>query len=150
MTELDSKNRRILRELERDGRLSNASLAEKLALSPSACLRRVQDLEKSGYIEGYSAILNRAKLGVGMTVYVMIGLSKQLRKHAESFEKAMENAPEVRECHNITGSVEYLLRLEVADLDAFKRFHTDILGQRDEIARMTSHIVLASSKDRRG
>ena len=148
MTEIDAINHKILQALERDGRISNTALAMQVGLSPSACLRRVQDLER-GYILGYRAVLNRARLGSAVTVFVMVGLSGHLKKDAKAFERAMALAPEVRECHNITGSVEYLLRVEVSDLEAYKAFHSDTLGTLAQVARITSHISLGSPKDLR-
>ncbi|WP_299191780.1 Lrp/AsnC family transcriptional regulator [uncultured Erythrobacter sp.] len=146
MDRIDSK---ILHELERDGRLSNTSLAGKVGLSPSACLRRVQELERSGLIRGYRAVLDRSQLGGAVTIFVMVGLAAQLAKDARNFEAAMDAAPEVRECHNITGSVEYLLRVEVSDLAQYKTFHADTLGTLPQVASITSHISLGSSKDMR-
>jgi len=149
MTTIDKINRNILQALELDGRISNTELATRVGLSPSACLRRVQELERQGYILGYRAVLNRAKLGSAITVFVMVGLSAHLRKDAAAFERAMDAAPEVRECHNITGSVEYLLRVEVSDLEAYKTFHADTLGILPQVNSITSHISLGSSKDMR-
>ena len=128
MSEIDPLNDRILSELSRDGRISNVDLAERVGLSPSACLRRVQDLEKRGVIKGYRAVLDRAKLGSELTIFVMVGLAGQLRKDSLAFERAMDAAPEVKECHNITGTVEYLLRIEVEDLATFKDFHSNCSG----------------------
>lgn len=146
---MDDFDQRILRVLEGDGRITNAKLAEKVNLSPSACLRRVQTLEASGLIQGYRAVLDRSRLGAAITVFVMVGLSAHLSKDARDFEAAMEHAGEVRECHNITGSVEYLLRVEVESLDHYKAFHADILGVLPQVASITSHISLGSSKDLR-
>ncbi|BDI60624.1 Lrp/AsnC family transcriptional regulator [Qipengyuania nanhaisediminis] len=147
---MDRIDRTILHELESDGRLSNANLAARVGLSPSACLRRVQELERSGLIRGYRAVLDRSRLGGAVTIFVMVGLSAHLTKDAREFEAAMEAAPEVRECHNITGSVEYLLRVEVDDLSQYKTFHADTLGTLPQVASITSHISLGSSKDLRG
>ncbi|MBO9601905.1 MAG: Lrp/AsnC family transcriptional regulator [Novosphingobium sp.] len=147
---MDAIDRRILQELEADGRITNIQLAERVGLSPSACLRRVQALEAAGVIAGYRAVLDRQRLGTGLIIFVLVGLSGQLKKHAEAFERAMEDSPEVRECHNITGSVEYLLRVEVADLSAYKRFHSETLGTLSQVSSITSHICLCSSKDLRG
>ena len=149
MIELDAINQSILRELETDGRVSNIDLATRVGLSPSACLRRVQELERIGLIRGYRAVLDRARLGAGITVFVMVGLSAHLSKDARAFERAMEAAPQVRECHNITGAVEYLLRVEVADLPAFKDFHANVLGVLSQVKSITSHICLGSPKDLR-
>ena len=150
MIELDCINARILRALEDDGRISNADLSARVGLSPSACLRRVQEMERTGLIKGYRAVLDRARLGGAVTVFVMVGLSAHLRKDAEAFEHAMARSPEVRECHNITGAVEYLLRVEVDTLEVYKRFHADTLGTLPQVSSITSHISLGSAKDLRG
>ncbi|GEN98789.1 hypothetical protein NSE01_06220 [Novosphingobium sediminis] len=102
---MDAIDSKILRELEVEGRISNLQLAERVGLSPSACLRRVQALEASGVIKGYRAVLDRTKLGAGVTIFVMVGLGGQLKADALGFEAAMAAAPEVRECHNVTGAV---------------------------------------------
>jgi Lrp/AsnC family leucine-responsive transcriptional regulator len=149
MSDFDQIDRNILHELESDGRISNADLSRRVGLSPSASLRRVQELERTGVITGYRAILDRSKLGVAVTVFVMVGLSAHLRTDAKAFERAMTAAPEVRECHNITGSVEYLLRVEVSSLEAFKDFHSNTLGVLPQVASITSHISLGSPKDKR-
>ena len=149
MAKIDDINRRILHELRADGRLSNAELAERVGLSPSACLRRVQDLERSGVILGYRARLNPEALDTGFVVYVCVGLSKHTKAESREFERAMARAGEVSECHNVAGSIEYLLRIEVSDLDAYKHFHTDVLGTLDQVRSITSYIVMASPKDER-
>ena len=149
MTKLDQINEKILRELGRDGRVSNLELAERVGLSPSACLRRVQDLEKAGIIKGYRAVLNRAALGGGFVAYVTVGLNEHTKVAQETFERAIALAPEVRECHNITGAVEYLLRIEAADLEDYKRFHTDVLGTVPHVNAITSYVVMGSPKDER-
>lgn len=148
MTLLDKYNDDILQHLQSNGRMSNIDLAKKVGLSPSACLRRVQDLEKRGILKGYRAIIDRKAIGKDVVVFVMVGLSGHLRKDSLAFEAAMDQAPEVQECHNITGSVEYLLRVEVADLAAYKAFHADRLGRLSMVGSITSHIVLGASKDR--
>jgi DNA-binding Lrp family transcriptional regulator len=149
MTEIDPTNRRILRELARDGRISNLDLAQRVGLSPSACLRRVQDLERSGVIRGYRAVLDPARLGIGFVAYVAVGLSVHTKAAQAAFEQAMAGAREVRECHNITGTVEYLLRVEAADLAAYKHFHTEVLGTVPGVAALTTYVVMGSPKDDR-
>ncbi len=149
MMEIDRINGNILRELEANARISNSDLAGRVGLSPSACLRRVQDLERRGVIKGYRAIVDPAVRGAAITIFVMVGLSEHLKKDALAFESAIAEAPEVRECHNITGSVEYLLRVEVADLAAYKAFHADILGELPQVGSITSHICLGSPTDKR-
>ena len=149
MEEIDAINRKILQALVTDGRLSNTALAERVALSPSACLRRVQELERAGVITGYRAVLNPAALGVGFVAYVSIGLVRHVLGEQQAFEHAMAVASMVKECHNVTGAVEYLLRVEVADLAAYKRFHAEVLGSLPQVATITSYIVMDSPKDER-
>lgn len=149
MTKIDATNARILRELQRDGRLSNLDLADRIGLSPSACLRRVADLERSGIIRGYRAVLDPAKTGVGFVAYVTVGLNTHTKAAQEAFERAASLAPEVRECHNITGTVEYLLRVECADLAAYKHWHTDVLGVLPQVQSITTFVVMGSPKDDR-
>lgn len=150
MAKIDDINRRILRELGKDGRIANNDLAEKVGLSPSACLRRVQELERDGVITGYRAIINRDEIGAGFVAYVAVGLSQHRKSDQAAFERAMLAASQVRECHNVTGTIEYLLRVEVEDLAAYKLFHTEVLGQAPQVSSITSYIVMASPKDERG
>lgn len=149
MAKSDEINDRILRELTRDGRISNLELAERVGLSPSACLRRVQELERDGVITGYRAVLDRQAMGVGFVTYIGVGLSEHSKAAQLAFERAMQAAPEVVECHNITGTIEYLLRVECADLPGYKRFHTDILGTAPHVNAITSYVVMGSPKDLR-
>lgn len=149
MADLDAINENILRELTRDGRISNLELAERVGLSASACLRRVQELERTGVIKGYRAVLDRAALGAGFVAYVTVGLSVHTKASQVAFEQSISRSPEVRECHNITGAVEYLLRVEAEDLAAYKRFHTDILGVLPQVSSITSYVVMGSPKDER-
>lgn len=146
---IDAINERILQELSRDGRITNAELASRVGLSPSACLRRVQEMERSGVIAGYRAVLKGEALGRGFLAYIGVGLADHTKAAQSAFEVAMIAAPEVLECHNITGTIEYLLRVEVADLAAYKRFHTDILGTVPGVRALTTYVVMASPKDAR-
>jgi Lrp/AsnC family leucine-responsive transcriptional regulator len=149
MTKMDAINERILRELSRDSRQSNLALAERVGLSPSACLRRVQELERTGVIKGYRAVLDLSKLGIGFVAYVTVGLGSHTKAAQEAFERAVARAPEVRECHNVTGTVEYLLRVEAADLAAYKHWHTDVLGVLPQVRAITTFVVMGSPKDDR-
>ncbi len=149
MSPSDPFNDRILRELARDGRVSNLDLATRVGLSPSACLRRVQDLERRGVIKGYRAVIDPAQTGIGFVAYVTVGLNLHTKAAQAGFERAMANAVQVRECHNVTGTVEYLLRVEVADLAAYKHFHTEILGTLPQVAAITTFVVMGSPKDER-
>lgn len=149
MAKMDEINRRILRELVRDGRLPNLELAARVGLSPSACLRRVQELERAGAIRGYRAVLDPGQLGIGFTAYVAVGLNRHTKDAQEAFERAVARAAEVRECHNVTGAVEYLLRVEVADLPAYKHFHAEVLGVLPQVHSITTYVVMGSPRDDR-
>lgn len=149
MTAIDAIDQKILRELAANARISNVQLAERVGLSPSACLRRVAEMERTGLIRGYGVRTDPDRTGRGFAVYVMVGLSHHTKAAQEGFERAMAIAPEVAECHNIAGAFEYLLRVECAGLADYKRFHTEVLGTRSHVNAITSHIVMGSPKDRR-
>jgi DNA-binding Lrp family transcriptional regulator len=146
---MDAQSEKILQVLSAQGRISNLELAERVGLSPSACLRRVQDLERRGVIKGYRAVLDRAALGTGFVAYIGVGLSEHSKVSQEAFESAIARSPEVRECHNTTGTIEYLLRIECADLPSYKTFHTDVLGALPQVRSITSYVVMGSPKDER-
>lgn len=139
----------ILRVLSTEGRISNVDLADRVGLSASACLRRVQDLERRGVINGYRAVLNPAVLGRGFIAYVAVGLNNHTKASQEAFERSIAQASQVVECHNVTGTFEYILRVEVADLAGYKFFHTDILGTLPQVNSITSYMVMGSPKDER-
>ncbi|KIE21224.1 AsnC family transcriptional regulator [Vibrio sinaloensis] len=146
---MDRYEERILRELKQDGRLSNVDLAHRIGLSPSATLRRVQDLEKRGVIKGYRAVLDRAQRGVGFVAYVSIGLASHRKQAQLEFEEHVRFVDEVVECHNITGANEYLLRVETQDLTSYKKFHADVLGECAQVQSITTMVVMDSPKDER-
>jgi len=150
MVKIDRYNDQILRILQKDGRITNIDLADRVGLSPSACLRRVQELEKSGVISGYRAVLDYEVLGKGFSAYIAIGLADHTMPSQLAFEKAMQDADEVRECHNTTGAIEYLVRIEVADIAAYKIFHADVLGALPQVNSITTYVVLDSPKNERG
>lgn len=145
---MDKFDQQILHELSLDGRISNVALAERVGLSPSACLRRVQELERSGVIKGYRAILDRQATGREFVAYTTVGLSDHTKQSQLQFEQAIASAPQIVECHNTTGAFEYLLRIEVADLAAYKAFHTDVLGTVEGVSHITTYVVMESTKDR--
>ncbi|HCH25079.1 MAG TPA: AsnC family transcriptional regulator [Oceanospirillaceae bacterium] len=145
----DALNHRILSILEMSGRITNAELAEQVGLSPSACLRRVQDLEREGVIQGYRTVLNKAKLGKNFVAYVMVGLNEHSKLAQQAFQTAIKQCPDVIECHNVTGSFEYMLRVETTGLDAYQNFHTDVLGVAPHVRTINTHVVMGSAKDLR-
>ena len=149
MTNLDSIDARILHTLAQDGRISNIQLADRVGLSPSACLRRVGALERAGVIRGYRAVLDPGAMGQGFVAYLTVGLNEHSKASQAAFEQAVARFPEVRECHNITGAFEYLLRVEAADLAGFKLFHTEKLGTLPQVRQILTHVVMASPKDER-
>jgi Lrp/AsnC family leucine-responsive transcriptional regulator len=106
-------------------------------------------LERDGIIKSYRAVLDPARLGIGFVAYVTVGLGSHTKAAQEAFERAVARAPEVRECHNITGTVEYLLRVEAADLAAYKHWHTEVLGTLPQVRAITTYVVMGSPKDDR-
>jgi DNA-binding Lrp family transcriptional regulator len=146
MIKFDRYNNEILHILSEHGRMSNIELADKVGLSPSACLRRVQELETSGVITGYCANLNIDLMGIGFVAFVMVGLGQHTKSSQKSFEQAIFQAKEVKECHNVTGSCEYMLRVETIDLKHYKEFHTEVLGALPQVATITTHVVMETSK----
>ena len=149
MTTKDRLDERILQELKKDGRVSNAELANRVGLSASACLRRVQELERSGIIKGYRAVIDQNELGVSFIAYVAIGLSDHTKQSQLAFEQAIAECHEVRECHNITGVSEYLLRVETRDLIGYKNFHSEVLGAIPQVNSIQTSVVMDSPKDER-
>src|SRR5689334_18304601 len=119
---LNRTDRRLLEILQKDGRLSNLELASRVNLSPSACLRRVRALEESGIIRSYAALLDPKRVGVGLMAFVTVKLEKRGRMPTDAFARAVKDWPEVLGCHALTGDMDYLLRVQVADLEHFSKF----------------------------
>ncbi len=122
---LDGIDRHILESLQRDGRLSNADLAEKVGLSASPCWRRVKALEETGIIKGYVAVVDAKAVGLPVSVFMSVSLTTQVQSALQRFEKAVQQRPEVMECYLMTGDSDYLLRVVVPDLEAYERFVMD-------------------------
>lgn len=140
--ELDDTDRRLLRVLQKQGRISNAELSERVNLSPSACHRRVARLEREGMIRDYVALLDPRKLGRPTTVFVEITLSGQADEVLEAFEKAVARVPDVLECHLMAGSADYLLKIVAEDSEDFARIHRQYLTRLPGVARMQSSFAL--------
>lgn len=139
---LDPTDRRILTALQKKGRISNADLSEKVNLSPSACHRRVQQLEKAGYIRDYVALLDARKMNVPTTVFVEITLSGQADEVLEAFEKSVARIPDVLECHLMAGTADYLLKVVAENTDDFARIHRQYLARLPGVAQMQSSFAL--------
>jgi Lrp/AsnC family transcriptional regulator, leucine-responsive regulatory protein len=139
---LDALDRAILRELQRDGRLTNVELAKRVRLSPSPCLRRVKTLEDRGYIRGYTATLDRGLLRRGLQIYVMVSLTSQRQETLQAFERGVAALDDVLECHLIAGEADYLLTVVVEDLDAYQRLFTKRLGELPGVASLKSMVTM--------
>ncbi|WP_293577774.1 Lrp/AsnC family transcriptional regulator [Phaeobacter sp.] len=139
---LDETDRRILSVLQKQGRISNADLSERVNLSASACHRRVQRLEVEGYIRDYVALLDARKLAVPTTVFVEITLSAQADEVLEAFEKAVARIPDVLECHLMAGTADYLLKVVAENTDDFARIHRQHLARLPGVAQMQSSFAL--------
>jgi len=126
---LDETDRRILRVLQRDGRIQNTELARKVGLSPSPCLRRVRLLEEAGVIDRYVAVLNPAKVGCGLTLFARIGLKTQDEDTIAHFAKEVAKLPQVVECHLILGEYDALVRVVAADIEDYRRFQSEHLSR---------------------
>ena len=146
-TVLGKTDRRILELLQKDGRMTNLELAERVALSPSACLRRVRALEEAGVIRGYAALLDPAKVGLGLAAFVNVKLEKRGRMPTDAFAKACRDWPEVAACHATTGDMDYLLRVHVEDLAHFSRFVMESLLKHPGVIDMKSSFVLEQVKE---
>ncbi|WP_296766140.1 Lrp/AsnC family transcriptional regulator [Sediminimonas sp.] len=139
---IDATDRRILSELQRRGRISNANLSEAINLSPSACHRRVQRLEADGYINDYVALLNARKLGVATTVFVEITLSGQADEVLDAFERAVARIPDVLECHLMAGTADYILKVVAESTEDFARIHRQHLSRLPGVVQMQSSFAL--------
>ncbi len=142
MTAIDATDSRILDILQRQGRISNADLADRVSLSASACHRRVQRLEEAGIIRAYVALLDPRKVGRPTTVFVEITLSGQADEVLDAFEKAVARVPDVLECHLMAGSADYLLKVVANDTDDFARIHRRFLATLPGVAQMQSSFAL--------
>ena len=147
---LDRTDLALLAELQRDGRISNADLAERVKLSPSACLRRVQRLEQAGVLAGYAAVLDPAKVGLGLQAFVRVQLARHDAEAIGAFTRRIQGWDEVVACHALTGEMDYLLHVVVQDLAHFSRFLLDHLLNASGVADINSSFVLRTVKQPRG
>jgi Lrp/AsnC family transcriptional regulator, leucine-responsive regulatory protein len=143
---LDVIDRRILRALQRNGRLQNVELAKKVGLSPSPCLRRVRLLEEAGVIERYVALINAAKIGKGLTVFARVWLKGQDAETVDHFTEAIGKLPQVVECHLMAGDCDFLLRIVAADLNDYRQFQIDHLTRIKGVQSVKSEIPMQKIK----
>ena len=142
MIDLDTTDRKILNRLQADGRMTNAELAERINLSPSACLRRVNRLEAEGVIAGYAMLVNQAAIGLGTNVIVEVTLDSQAEEYLNNFEQAVREVPAVMECYLMAGDADYVVRVAVADVADFERIHKEYLSRLPHVARIRSIFVM--------
>lgn len=140
--DLDATDRRILAALQKAGRMTNAELADRVNLSPSACHRRVQRLEAEGFIRDYVALLDERRMGRPTTVFVEITLQGQADELLEAFEKGVKRIPDVLECHLMAGTADYLLKVVAQDTEDFARIHRQHLARLPGVAQMHSSFAL--------
>jgi len=143
---LDAVDRKILGQLQADGRMSLANLAAKVGLSPSPCLRRVRNLERDGVISRYVAVLDQRAVGLPVSIFISIKLEKQKQEALDKFSKTISRWPEVLECYLMTGPRDYWLRVVVPDLDAYERFLKQKLTRLEGIASIESSFALEQVK----
>jgi DNA-binding Lrp family transcriptional regulator len=139
---VDAVDRRIIAELERDGRLSNVDLADRIGLSPAPCLRRVKRLEEQGVILGYAARINPAAIGRGFEVLVNIDLTRKDRATFETFETAVNSFTEVVEVRRMFGLPDYVIRVRTADLESYENFVSTRLGDVPGVDKLDSHLTM--------
>ena len=144
--ELDTTDRRILEVLQRDARIPNTLLADEVGLTPAPCLRRVRRLEESGVIARYAALLDAPKLGLGLTVFVTVTLDRQTKSSYDDFARKMRARPEVLECFLMLGERDFLLKVVVADLEAYQRFYLEHLTAIPGVRNIVSSIAIREEK----
>ena len=143
---MDSTDRQMLEILQREGRISNAALADKLHLSPSPCLRRMRALEADGVISGYRAVLDRSKLGLGLTIFVELKVDGHSDRSAAAITERLTAAPEVVSAHIVSGTADFLLEVVVADLAAYERLVFGTLLRLPNVADIRSNFALRTVK----
>jgi Lrp/AsnC family transcriptional regulator, leucine-responsive regulatory protein len=142
MPDLDATDRRLLAALQKEGRITNAELSERVNLSPSACHRRVQRLEEDGYIAAYVALVDARKLGKPTTVFVEITLESQAEDLLDAFEREVARVPDILECHLMAGTADYLLKIVAEDTEDFARIHRRFLSRLPGVRQMQSSFAL--------
>lgn len=143
---LDDIDRRILRDLQDNGRITNVELARRAGISAPPCLRRVRVLEEAGYIHGYHADLEPKTLGFNVTVFAQVGLESQAETDLEAFETLVQEWPQVRECFMLAGEADFLLKVVAEDWDDYQRFLTTKLTTAPNVSHVKSALSIRQSK----
>lgn len=149
-TRLDDIDRKILAELQADGRMTNVELARRVGISAPPCLRRVRTLEDMGYIRGYHADVDARELGFEVQVFAMVGLQSQAEADLSAFEELCRGWPLVRECHMLNGEVDFILKCVAPDLSTFQSFLTGALTAAENVASVKTSLVIRGAKDEPG
>lgn len=147
---LDPIDRRILAELQADGRMTNVELASRVGISAPPCLRRVRALEEAGYITGYHADIDARELGFEVGVFAMVRLLSQAEADLSAFEARARAWPLVRECHMLNGEIDFILKCVAPDLSTFQNFLTEQLTSADNVASVKTSLVIRCAKDEPG
>ena len=147
---LDEIDRKILAELQDDGRMTNVELARRVGISAPPCLRRVRTLEEAGYIRGYHADVNPRELGFEVQVFAMVGLHSQAEVDLSAFEQRCREWPLVRECHMLNGEIDFILKCVAPDLSSFQSFLTEELTSAANVASVKTSLVIRCAKDKPG
>lgn len=150
IAKLDPIDRKILAELQADGRMTNVELAKRVGISAPPCLRRVRTLEEAGYIRGYHADVNSRSLGFEVLVFAMVGLQSQAEVDLTAFEALCQGWPLVRECHMLNGEVDFILKCAAPDLSTFQSFLTGDLLTANNVASVKTSLVIRGAKDEPG
>lgn len=143
---LDRTDRRILRALQEDGRMSNVELARKVGLSPTPCLERVRRLERDGYIEGYRAILNPEKMNAALIAFVEVTLERTTTAELDRFNNAIMALDEVLECHMVGGGFDYLVKIRLPDMGHYRRFLGEKLAAIKGVSQTHTYVVMEEVK----
>ncbi|MCR9147350.1 MAG: Lrp/AsnC family transcriptional regulator [Rhodobacteraceae bacterium] len=149
-TRLDDIDRKILAELQADGRMTNVELARRVGISAPPCLRRVRTLEEQGYIRGYHAEVDPRELGFEVQVFAMVGLQSQAEADLSAFEARCRAWPLVRECHMLNGEVDFILKCVAPDLSTFQSFLTGELTAAENVGSVKTSLVIRGAKDEPG
>lgn len=150
MATLDSIDRKLLSELQSEGRVTNVDLARRVGLTAPPCLRRVRALEEQGVIKGYHADLDASKLGFAITVFAMVSLRSQAEEDLRAFEEHIRAQPEVRECHMLNGEIDFILKIVSKDLQSFQEFLTSRLTPAPNVASVKTSLTIRTSKHEPG
>ncbi|MDT0507480.1 MAG: Lrp/AsnC family transcriptional regulator [Pseudomonadota bacterium] len=146
MATLDTIDRRLLAELQDEGRVTNVELAQRVGLTAPPCLRRVRALEDAGVIKGYHAELDASKLGFAITVFALVSLKSQAEESLRQFEDHMRTLAEVRECHMLNGEIDFILKIVSKDLQSFQEFLTSKLTPAPNVASVKTSLTIRTAK----